>query len=174
MWILATVLFLAGTTAKAQHTQGPEHETHETHGHHTKHHIALFNGITSNLDHETSDYTFGVDYEYRINPLIATTVLAEYIAAESEEVIVGAGVAFHPYRGLKLVAAPMLIFAEEHAAEHLSTQEGSDQKKEGTFAFRAGAAYEFHFGRFSVGPVVNYDMGQTNAFSYGIAAGIGF
>jgi hypothetical protein len=150
------------------------HHNNDTHSHHPhKHHLALFNGATTNLDHEPTAYALGVDYEYRFSKLVGATLLGEYVAADSEEILAGAGLLFHPYKGLKLITAPMLLFAEEHPEGGHETHEVKTDK-EAEFAFRFSAAYDFYIGNLSLGPVINYDLGKTNSISYGVAVGIGF
>lgn len=144
------------------------------HSHHPhKHHVALFNGATTNLDHETTAYTVGLDYEYRFSKIVGATLLGEYVAASSSEIIAGAGLLFHPYKGLKIVTAPMVLFAEESSDEEHATNIEKDDKQ-ATFAFRFSVAYDFYVGNFSIGPVINYDLGETNSINYGVAVGIGF
>ncbi|SHF44331.1 hypothetical protein SAMN05444483_101126 [Salegentibacter echinorum] len=140
----------------------------ENNSHTHKHHIALFNGATTNFSHESTSYTIGLDYEYRISKLFGLGLLGEYIAAESGEFLAGVPFFVHPYKGLKFVAAPMAVFLEEHTSgEH-------KVEKETEFAFRFGTGYDFHFKGFSIGPDINFDFGKTEALNYGLSIGFGF
>jgi len=173
--IMAAISFCLSFTQLSAQEHGTElYEIAGSHSHHPhKHHVALFNGATTNLSHETTAYTIGLDYEYRFSKIVGLTILGEYIAATSEEIIAGAGLLFHPYKGLKLVTAPMLMFAESHNITH-NYSEMEEQKKEASFAFRFSTAYDFYVGKLSIGPVINFDLGETNSISYGVAVGMGF
>src|SRR5690606_41942393 len=74
----------------------------------------------------------------------------------------------HPFKGTKLIAAPLVVFSEEHHSE------GHEIKKESSFAFRIGAGYDFHVGKLSLGPTVDFDFGKTEALNYGLSIGFGF
>lgn len=172
--LIAFSFCLSFNTLSAQEHEKESQHNESAHSHHPhKHHVALFNGATSNLDHETTAYTIGLDYEYRFSKIVGATLLGEYVATSSSEILAGAGLLFHPYRGLKVVTAPMVLFAEEHNEEHHNTSIEKQDKK-ATFAFRFSAAYDFYIGNLSLGPVINYDLGETNSISYGVAVGIGF
>lgn len=153
----------------ASHSEGTHHEegAHEGHEFH-KNHVALFNGATTNLTHNLTSYSIGLDYEYRFSKMIGAGVLGEFVASESPEMLVGISVFTHPYKGAILFVAPMALFAseEEGAAEA--------EDSELPLAIRIGAGYDFHFGKLSVGPSVSYDMGNTSALAYGLAIGFGF
>ncbi|TXE10497.1 hypothetical protein ES711_00895 [Gelidibacter salicanalis] len=132
-----------------------------------QHHIALFNGATSNFTHNTTAYTVGLDYEYRLSKLIGLGVLGELILTESEEILAGIAVIVHPFKGLKFSAAPLVAFAEEHAMGH-------EAKKKASFLFRVGVGYDFHVWKLSYGPAVNFDFGKTESLNYGLAMGYSF
>ncbi|MBJ7881998.1 hypothetical protein [Gelidibacter salicanalis] len=133
-----------------------------------KHHLAIFNGATTNFTHQSTSYTLGLDYEYRVSKLIGLGVLGELILAESEEILAGVAAFVHPYKGLKFITAPLVAFAEEHTAT------GHEAKKEASFLFRIGVGYDFHIWKLSYGPAVNFDFGKTEAVNYGLAIGYGF
>ena len=165
------LLFVFGSLSAQEHSAHHETDAHSHHPH--KHHVAIFNGATSNLTHNNTAYTVGFDYEYRFSKLVGATVIGEYISTSSSEIIAGAGLLFHPYKAFKFVGAPLAIFAEEHNEGHQPAHH-EDGKKEASFAFRFSAGYDFYAGNISIGPVVNYDLGKTDAISYGVAVGIGF
>lgn len=163
--LVFTVLYLllSNTFIYAQHNdKHPEQGSHSS-----KHHIALFNGATTNFSHNSTSYTIGIDYEYRLSELVGLGLLVEYIAAKPEELLTGVIVFAHPYKGFKFLAAPLVIFSGEHH------EIGHEANKETNFAFRIGAGYDFHFGKLSVGPSVNLDLGKTESLNYGISVGFG-
>jgi len=159
-FIILTIL-LSNTSIYAQQNNKPAPHT-------SKHHIALFNGATTNFSHKSTSYTVGIDYAYRFSKLIGAGLLVEYIAAEPDETLVGIPVIAHPYKGSKIFVAPMAAFAEDHHAA------GHDGKREGSFAFRIGLGYDFHLGSLSIGPAVDFDFGKTEAINYGVVIGFGF
>jgi len=159
-------LFLSNTCIYAQLQE--EGSKQESQNHSSKHHIALFNGATTNFSHESTSYTIGLDYEYRISKLLGIGLLGEVILADSEEFLTGVAVCAHPFKGTKLIAAPLVVFSEEHHSE------GHEIKKESSFAFRIGAGYDFHVGKLSLGPTVDFDFGKTEALNYGLSIGFGF
>ena len=162
--LVVVCLFFSSTTIYSQHND--EHNKTESHDHFSKHHIALFNGATTNFSHKSTAYTVGLDYEFRFSRLVGCGISGEYIASESGEILAGIGVFLHPYKGTKLIAGPFLILAEEaHSEDH-------ESKKEASISFRIGVGYDFHFKMLSVGPIVNFDVGNTEAINYGLAIGI--
>ena len=112
-------LLLGNTLIYAQHHN--ENSNQEAHDHLSKHHIALFNGVTTNLDHNSTAYTLGLDYEYRFSQLLGIGLLGEYIFSEPKEILGGISMFVHPFKGAKIVAAPMLLFSEgSHDSAHES------------------------------------------------------
>ena len=154
----------------AQHA-GEEHSDENKHAHFHKHHIALFNGLTSNFTHNSTDYSIGLDYEYRLSQFIGTGILVEYIAMEKGEILGGLPLFMHFTKGLKLTAAPLLVNKEEH---HENSGHHTEESRVTDFAFRLGAGYGFHVGKLSLAPSINFDMGESNALVYGINIGLGF
>ena len=159
-------IVLGNTLIYAQHLN--EDHNPEAHNHFSKHHIALFIGATTNFSHESTSYTIGLDYEYRFSKFLGLGLFGEYIVSEPEEILAGLAVYAHPFKGAKLLAAPLLVFSEGlHDTEH-------EPGKAANFAFRIAAGYDFHIGNLSIGPVVNFDIGATKAISYGLSIGFGF
>lgn len=147
-----------GHDTKAEHTSG----AHDDHAHH-KHHLSIFNGATTNFTHHNStDYTIGLEYEYRFSKLFGAGLLGEYIATESGEIIYGAMLIIHPTKGLKIGLDPLLARVDDHG--HTATH----------FLFRINGTYDFHLGNYTIGPSLSYDIGETKALVYGISLGIGF
>ncbi len=174
---IAILLFFSTTELLAQHHEEEEaHAINEEHGQHHLHknHIAVFDGITTNLTHHTNSYSVGVDYEYRITEKFGLGFAGEYIAAESEEMLGGIPVFFHFFKGAKILTAPMLIYAAE-VPEGGSHNVEPATKKEANFALRIGTGYDFHIGKtITIDPSVNFDIGNTNALVYGLFLGFGF
>ncbi len=168
--LLCVVLLFVGNVVKAE-----EHGKHDKHSFH-KHHVAIFNGLTTNYDHNSTDYSLGIDYEYRFSNLLGAGVLAECVFSEPEEYIAGVSLFVHPCKGFKLILAPLLINTEEHgaAAAHGDSHAKHDDKSVTDFAFRIETSYSFHFHNMSVEPTVGYDFGSTEALVYGVMIGFGF
>lgn len=172
----------------AQHHESDDHsdkkhnskEHHDDHGEHNAHknHIALFNGATTNFDHSATDYTIGIDYEFRISDLLGVGLGAEYILTDDGEIVVGLPVFIHPVKGLKLCVAAIGVNAASHSDDsggETHKAAGTDSsKKEWHYGARIGAAYDIHVGKVSVSPTVAYDITNTQAMVYGLAIGFGF
>ena len=159
-------LLICETLIFAQHLD--KNPNPEAHDHLSKHHLALFNGATTNFDHNSTAYTLGVDYEFRISQLLGIGIFGEYIFSEPKEILGGISVYVHPANGLKIIAAPVLIYSEG------SHDIGHESESETHFACRLGAGYDFHVWIFSIGPAINYDIGKSNAINYGVSLGYGF
>lgn len=173
IYLMSIVLcfILSNTLIYAQHHD--EHTKQESHDHHSKHHVAVFNGGTTIFSHEITAYTIGVDYEYRISKLVGMGFLGEIIMTESNEIVTGISVFAHPIKGLKFVAAPLIVYSKPHQTDEHHV-DAHDIKRESHLFFRIGAGYDFHFGKFSVGPSINYDIGKVKAINYGLSVGVGF
>ncbi len=174
--VILCLLFGTGITICAQHDdhKDDKHHKHDDHGHHHKHHLAIFNGATTNFDHESTGYSLGVDYEYRISDLIGTGLIAEYVFTGEGEAIVGIPLFLHPVGNLKALVAPIAINAEKHEHNDGHGHDHHETEKEWHFGARIGLAYDFHLGKLSIGPSVSTDIANTTALVYGIAIGIGF
>jgi len=161
---MCIVLVLGNIQLYAQHNETGEHGS----GSHHKNHLAIFNGVTTNLEHESSAYTMGIDYEFRFSSYIGLGILGESIFAEQNELIAGIPIFFHPCNNAKIITAPMLLFAEEIIEGSTETEMVS------SFSLRIGAGYDFHIWKLSVGPSINFDFGEANAINYGLSIGFGF
>ncbi len=164
------ILFSGSTSIYAQHHEENADKSSPTHF--SKHHIAIYNGLTTSITNELTGYTLGLDYEYRISQLLGVGVFGEYIFVESKEIVAGISVFVHPYKGLKIFAAPIIGFSEEEHEE--DGGEGHVTEKETNIYFRTGLGYDFHIGKLSVGPSVNFDFGETKVIGYGLSIGFGF
>jgi len=168
--IITAVIALFSSNLYAQN-----HKDHDTH--HSKHHIAIFDGMTTNFGHSTTGYSLGIDYEYLTSDRVGVGLIGEYVFAGEGELILGVPVFFHPTSNLKLGAAPIGMYVEEHHDyEHYDSHEAtsSDVAKEWTMGARLNMAYSLHFRKLSAGPSVSLDVTNTTAFVYGLAVGLGF
>ena len=163
----ATVIILAAclstTAARADEHEEAGHEEHE-HEHHHQNHVALFLGATSTLgDMSATHFTVGADYEHRLPFLheVGVGVLVDSSIASETETLLAGFVAVHPVGGLMILGA----------AGAAVTGLGHD----GHLGLRAGAAYFFPVGAFSIGPEVSVDrVNGENAVVYGVSVGTGF
>ncbi|MFN2448097.1 MAG: hypothetical protein ABR606_21245 [Vicinamibacterales bacterium] len=148
--------------AAAQHAEDESHP----------HHVAVLVGATTNLTADHTDPTVGIDYEYKPQAWhgkAGLAAFAEVTFAEHTERILGGGVVFHPTGGLKLFTGGGIVIAEheDHVTHELTT--------EGRGLLRLGGGWDFHVGRFSLGPAVYLDIVKGHrALVYGVALGTGF
>ena len=132
-----------------------------------RHHLALFLGNTHSEDEDA--FSYGLEYEFRLNRAIGLGGIAEHAAGELSSTLAIAALFYHPFKGLVFVVAPGVESAEEEKGR----SKESDRKT--NFAVRVGVSYEFEFGRFSVAPGVNLDLvdGEESQV-YGVTFGVGF
>ena len=148
----------------------------ESHGHHN-HHAASFIGFTSNPDAGHTDFTFGLDYEYRLPFLhqqFGVGAVAEIVFAEHKETIVAASLYYHPFGDLKFNLSAGYVFTD---VEHVDPDHHDSHitETEKHFLTRIGTAYDFHVSGFSFGPAFNLDFieGHT-VMVFGVSFGKGF
>jgi len=167
-------LFLVIGASAQHHDDHKDHNPHkkDDHAHHHKNHLAIFNGGTTNFDHETTGYSLGLDYEYRFSDLLGTGLLFEYVFTGEGEAIIGVPLFIHPIGNLKGLIAPIGINAEKHG--HDDGHGTHEVEKEWHFGVRVGLGYDFHIGKLSIGPSVNADIANTTAIVYGLTIGFGF
>jgi hypothetical protein len=125
--------------------------------HDHRHHLALFLGATHT--DEEDEFSIGIDYEYRLKPILGVGGLVEYTGGVLETTVVAAALFIHPYDEWRLVLAPGF------------ENEGSDNE----FLFRAGVSYQFPVGKWTISPEFNVDFvdGEENLV-YGLSFGWGF
>mgnify|MGYP006293087375 CR=1 FL=1 len=168
--LIVTLLFcFIWSYTSAQHAE--DGHDGEEHAHYHTHHIAVFNGLTSNFTHNNTAYSVGMDYEYRFSRFIGAGLLTEYIATEEGEILGGLPLFLHLTKGLKVTLAPLLVNKKEHHEDH---DHHGEENRVTNFAFRLGAGYGFHVGKLSIAPSINFDMGESSALVYGINIGLGF
>ena len=131
--------------------------SHELHNHH----LAAFVGHT---EHEgETGVTTGLDYEYRICEYFGVGGLAEFVAGDFDDWILGIPFFFHPFENLQFMVAPAIEFnSEEHDAVLL----------------RAGVGCPVNIGKgWSITPQYNMDFIEGEgkpAQVYGVSLGCGF
>jgi hypothetical protein len=167
--LITIALLLFSTAAFAQH-----YEDHGTH--HKKHHVALFDGATTNFGHSTTGYSIGLDYEYLMSDVVGAGLIAEYVFSGTGELIVGVPVFYHPTNNLKIGAGPIGVFVEKH--HDTLHNDGHDTvsnnvEKEWEVGARFNVTYSLHFGSISAGPSVSMDVANTTSLAYGLSFGIG-
>jgi len=150
-----------------------DEDSHEE-GEHERHHIGIFFGATTNLDDEETDFSLGLDYEYRLLPQLGIGLLGEVTFAENEVFIVGVPIFLHPSKGLILGVAPGVEISDEIAE---TEAEGGEQLLETktNFLLRFIAAYEMEFNGLTLAPTVSLDLVDgEESLVYGISLGKGF
>ena len=153
--ILSVAVFLVTMPLEILASEN-EHGGHQESQHHRSR-LELFLGNTH--EHGEDGFTVGVVYEYRLQELVGIGGACEYAAGHFDKWDVALPVFLHPYRGLRFVLAPGL----EHRDD------------ENEFLFRAGVAYEFEIGRWSIAPEFNVDfVDGEKAYVYGLSFGWGF
>lgn len=117
-------------------------------GHHVPDHaVGLFLGGTTGAGH--TDYTIGLEYEYRVNEKFGFGPIIEFSpdAHGGDGVSVYmAGLHFHPFGGLRLTGGVGAEVVHAHGGEAEEI-------------FRLGAAYDIELGNaFAIAPTVNVDF----------------
>ncbi len=145
--------------------------------HESKYHAGIFLGATSNLEDKTTDFSIGLDYEYKLDMLEQTFgigFIMEAVFAEHKESILGLPIFIHPGLGhLKFWLAPGVEFGDEPIASNETEDVPTEFKT--NFLFRLGIGYDFHFDMFAVSPAISLDMIKGNiALVYGLTVGMSF
>ena len=153
VWVLTAATLV--TAAEPEHAVDAHGGGHHAH----KHHVAAFFGNTH--DHHGEDaFTVGLDYEFRLNNLLAIGALIDHATGDIDSTVAGAALFIHPWRDLRLLAAG----ANEH------------RHSEDEFIVRVGAAYDIAVSGWTVSPIVQADLlldGEEN-WVYGFGVGRGF
>ncbi len=114
----------------------------------------------------TSAFTLGVDYEYRWDSTAGMGLLFEYVLGDrfEREYLFGLPFYAHPYGGLRLLFAPVLVV--EKVDDDTNVNRG---------LVRVGFAYGIDAGDFSITPEFNVDFLRGQAYAvYGLAFGYRF
>lgn len=134
----------------------PAHASEEVHG---ANHLSVFTGNTDFSEHG-SGLTLGIDYEYRVSPLLGLGSVIEYAYGS-------------------LDALTVLAVADIHVTEQFIVQVGPgfEHSSEHDFAVtRLGALYEYRYHGYTVSPQlhVDYHFGHSSSVVAGLALGFDF
>ncbi|MEP1229509.1 MAG: hypothetical protein ABJG88_02420 [Litorimonas sp.] len=124
------------------------------------HHLSIFTGGSYIDEADKTVFTLGVDYEYRLTPLIGLGFVAEQAFGEIDATTLIAVADIHLWKGLAIQVGPGIEFVDNE-----------------TFAVgRIGALYEVEFEHeFTISPQLHYDIsGGENAIVFGLAVGKAF
>lgn len=153
-------IFLIGVlglmaSANAQHESAGE-EAHIPHG---PHHLSILLADT-HINSEGDNATFGIDYEFRVSPLLGLGAVIEHAYGEVDATTLLAVADIHIYEGFIMQVGP--------GFEH--------RESENVFVARAGILYEFEYENFTLSPQLHWDFHQSeaNAIVAGIALGFSF
>ena len=123
------------------------------------HHLSALTGTTYTDEHGHA-FTFGIDYEYRINDFLGVGVVAEYAFED-------------------LDAYTYLLVADLHITPNFIAQVGPGIEFHGGDKIevgRLGLLYEFEIGDFTLSPQLHYDYhhNHDDAVVAGVAFGFSF
>ncbi|MFK7958447.1 MAG: hypothetical protein AB8B96_20315 [Lysobacterales bacterium] len=146
---------LMSSSVLAQHESGPE-GIHVPHG---PHHLSVLIADT-HVSEEGDNFTVGVDYEYRVSPLLGIGAVVEYAFGELE-------------------ATTVLAVADVHLNNGIIVQVGpgfENRHSDNVFVARIGMLYEFEMGNLTLSPQLHWDYhnGEANAVVAGVALGFAF
>jgi len=139
-------------------------QSDETHLEPGPHHLSVFLGGTRVDDDEnTTDFTAGIDYEYRLNRWLGLGVVAEHAFGDVDSSTALAVADIHIYKGFAIQTGPGYEWP------------GADDE-DNRFVYRIGGLYEFEVGDYTVSPQVHYDFAEEadDALVFGFAFGGAF
>lgn len=149
-----------------------QHESQEN-GEEHRHHVAMLAGASHNTKKDGS--TIGADYEYRFLHRLGLLASFEYVGGDFREDLFAFAAAWHPWKGLRLIAGPGFDreLRGKGEGEHTPAAESHSKYRS---LFRTGAAYEFHIrDHLTIGPEIAVDVLKgEKVFVYGINVGWGF
>jgi len=134
---------------------------------HLNNDVSVFLGATSNLDHDETAFTLGVDYEYLLpfaERIFGIGVFGEVAFFDEEEYLIGFPLSLHLPHHFRLIAAPgIAIIDEDHGTEE-------------EFLFRLAAGYAYELGNgFNVKTGIAVDfIDDEVSLVYGAALGYEF
>ena len=138
-----------------------------------RHRAEVFLGVA----HEGSsdEFAAGIGYEYRISSLLGVGGFVEHAGEDEDAWTFGVPLFVHPYKGVRLLLAPGWE-VKEVAVEEEATGAEQGTEHEQSFLLRAGVAYEFEVGRWSITPEFNVDFidGGDQVVVCGLSLGYGF
>ena len=116
--------------------------------------ISLFLGASSNS--ETTAFTIGMDYQYRISRLIGVGVIVDHATGDFKSTLVAPALFLH-VKNLSFTVAPGAEFSDDDTA----------------MVLRLGASYEFELSRrFALIPAIFYDTERNGDPT--LVYGVGF
>ena len=152
-----TVPILLATTLMAAPAWTAEDGDHFHH-----HHVSVVAGGAFRAEKPQSAAFLGAEYEYAFNRKLGLAVYYEETVGGFELQAIGALVVWHPAQGLKLAVGAAV------------ERKLGDQKNKGLI--RLQAAYDFHAGKVTFGPMLVWDLieDETNVAYLGFGVGYGF
>jgi hypothetical protein len=156
LWVLFAMAASSSTPAEE-----PGHGAHaDRHGAHANH-LSAFLGGTDHDGH--TEFTFGLDYERRIDQRLGVGFVAEHAGGEIDATTLLGVVDIHFGRGWAVQTGPGIEFIEAHG------------ETEREFVCRLGLLYELQVDGFTVAPQAHYDWTPAeNSVVFGIAIGRGY
>ena len=189
LMIIISAYYVNAENNTEHEKEGHGHEG-TAHGHALHHnHLGIFIGPTTNLDKEATDFSLGLDYEFRFSDSFGAGIFGEHIFNSHSPWLAGAGLFYHPAGGLKFFAAAGLEYVpanEEHDTEHIKVEipgktdkllasEEETGEAHSEFLIRLGLGYDFHVRQYYITPTFNVDIVAGHvSLVYGISFGIGF
>tara|TARA_Y100000815_G_scaffold259002_1_gene269022 strand:+ start:773 stop:1258 length:486 start_codon:yes stop_codon:yes gene_type:complete len=139
-------------SVQAFSTNASEHE-------HSPNHISLFIGHTDFSEHGNGE-TVGIDYEYRVSPLLGLGSVVEYAFGSLDALTVLAVADIHLTDQFIIQVGPGYEYTSEHEF----------------FVSRLGALYEFRYSGYTFSPQFHFDYheGVGSSKVAGLAVGFDF
>ena len=153
-FILIGLLFLIALPHYAWAQVDVEHHEEK------RHHLSIFTGGSYIDEADETVFTLGIDYEYRVNPLLGLGFVAEQAFGELDATTLIAVADIHLWKGFVVQVGPGIEFVDDE-----------------TFAVgRIGALYEVEFEHeITLSPQIHYDIsGGEDAIVFGLAVGKSF
>ncbi len=121
------------------------------------HHLSVFVGGSHVED--LTEFTIGLDYEYRINYFLGVGSVIEYATENINATSLLFVADLHIWRGFAIQAGPGVEFRNGESAA----------------VGRIGGLYEFEFSDYTLSPQVHVDItDQENTLVFGLAFGVSF
>ena len=154
--LVLVLALLTAIPARAADSGATEHAGH----HDSRHHVETVLGLAWNDGKNAG--SIGIEYEYRFTKKYGVAVFLDTTYRGFDLEALGALFTAHPSKGWKAFAG-------------LGSERKLDEGKDKALA-RLGAAYAFHVGNGSIGPVVAYDFleDSSDVVYLGVAIGFGF
>ena len=147
--LLALILSIFSNFLKAQSEKPKHHEDH--------YHLSAFAGFTT--DYKDKDgYKLGIEYEVRLTDRVGLGGTFDFTGADFDIFAFSVGADFYLFR---FPLIPAVGIGAKNYEKHWDP------------FVRIMLIYDFHFGDFSLGPMVMYDFfpNQKDIMSYGITVG---